>query len=257
MKRILTISILLLAVIFTVNADRRRMLMARNVAGSSIPTPILRLEMNEGSGVTMADSSGNGNTFTNFGATWITGKSGSGGALQFDGVNDFGRSVANITFGVKVITVCTWYWWDAYATGNDFLFEHSSNANNVDGALNFTPDTTGGLQAVIQDSVGAFKYRGESTNNVSAAAWHHLAVVFDNSTTTGDIKIYIDGTLKTQNIVAGLNDKDQSSNIATDVLYLMSRGGASLWGAGRLDDFGIWSGELDSTTIGLIKDEAR
>ena len=49
--------------------------------------PVLALGFEEGSGGTTADSSGTGNNGSVQGATWTTGKY--GGALSFDGVNDF------------------------------------------------------------------------------------------------------------------------------------------------------------------------
>ena len=263
MKRILLISLLLLAVICTVSADRRRLLMTRNVAASSVPTPIFRLEMNEGSGVTMADSSGNGNTFTNFGATWITGKSGGGGALQFDGVNDFGRSVANITPTTDVTnwTFCAWVWWDSFANDDDLLCELSPNINTPnDGAWLINPNNSavaGTAAFVVQDGTASLKYREETTPRWPAAEWVHLAVVFESRANSlqGEWTIYTNAVLATQTVRT--TDKDQASDINANIFYLMSRAGTSLFADGRLDDVGIWGSALDLSTITAIKAEAR
>ena len=169
MRRILIISALLLAVVFTATADRRRLMMARNVAVVTIPTPIYRLEMNEGSGLSMADSSGNANTFTNLGATWITGKSGSGGALQFDGVNDFAKSQNTVTVAANTTnwTFCTWVWWDAFANDDDLLVEISANSTSSgsDGAFLIDPNSSSpsGVAAfLVQDSSAGSIYRTET-----------------------------------------------------------------------------------------------
>lgn len=263
MRRILIISALLLAVVFTATADRRRLMMARNVAVVTIPTPIYRLEMNEGSGLSMADSSGNANTFTNLGATWITGKSGSGGALQFDGVNDFGRSTASIspTTGVTNWTFCAWVWWDSYANNDDLLGELTANINNpYDGAFNINPNSSSPSGVAVfttQDAASGLKYRAESIARWPAAEWVHIAAVFESRANSlqGEWTLYTNGVVATQTVRT--TDKDQATDLRSDVFYLMSRGGTTLFGAGRLDDVGLWGSALDSATINAIKDEAR
>lgn len=263
MRRILIISALLLAVVFTATADRRRLMMARNVAVVTIPTPIYRLEMNEGSGLSMADSSGNANTFTNLGATWITGKSGSGGALQFDGVNDFGRSTVSIspTTGVTNWTFCAWVWWDAFANDDDLICELTANINTpFDGAFNINPNSSspsGVALFTTQDTASGLKYRAESVARWPAAEWVHIAAVFESRANSlqGEWAIYTNGVVATQTVRT--TDKNQATDLRSDVFYLMSRGGTTLFGAGRLDDVGLWGSALDSATINAIKDEAR
>lgn len=71
MKRILLISLLLLAVICTVSADRRRLLGVRNVASAAAPSPSLwivatnvsPIASNGGNVTNLTDISGNGHTF--------------------------------------------------------------------------------------------------------------------------------------------------------------------------------------------------
>lgn len=246
-----------------VKADRRGLFSVSE--GTTIPTPIFRLEMNEGSGVTMADSSGNGNTFTNFGATWITGKSGSGGALQFDGVNDFGRSVANIapTTDATNWTFCAWVWWDAFGNTDEVLVELSPNINTPnDGAWLINPNNSavaGTAAFVVQDGTASLKYREETTPRWPAAEWVHIAAVFESRANSlqGEWTIYTNAVLATQ--TTRTTDKDQASDMQSNIFYLMSRAGsgAGLFGAGRLDDVGVWGSALDLSTITAIKSEAR
>ena len=244
-------------------ADYLTLLLLNTASEVVIPTPIYRLEMNEGSGLSMADSSGNANTFTNLGATWITGKSGSGGALQFDGVNDFGRSTASIspTTGVTNWTFCAWVWWDSYANNDDLLGELTANINNpYDGAFNINPNSSspsGVAVFITQDAASGLKYRAESIARWPAAEWVHIAAVFDSRANSlqGEWTLYTNGVVATQTVRT--TDKDQATDLRSDVFYLMSRGGTTLFGAGRLDDVGLWGSALDSATINAIKDEAR
>lgn len=63
----------------------------------------LSLLLNEGVGIKVNDSSGQGNNGTNNGATWVTGKSGP--ALSFDGVNDYVQLPSMTPFGTGDFTV--------------------------------------------------------------------------------------------------------------------------------------------------------
>ena len=76
MKRILLISLLLLSVIVSVSADRRRLLGARNVASAAAPSPSLWIVASNSSNIVpngnvtnVTDISGNGHTFTYYNAT--------------------------------------------------------------------------------------------------------------------------------------------------------------------------------------------
>lgn len=262
MMRILVFIAAIASVVLTATADRRGLF---SVSDSPvvIPTPIYRLELNEGSGLSMADSSGNANTFTNIGPTWITGKSGSGGALQFDGVNDFARSVASIspTTGATNWTFCAWVWWDSYANNDDLLCELTANINNpYDGAFNINPNSSSPSGVAVfttQDAASGLKYRAESIARWPAAEWVHIAAVFESRANSlqGEWTLYTNGVVATQTVRT--TDKDQATDLRSDVFYLMSRGGTTLFGAGRLDDVGLWGSALDSATINAIKDEAR
>jgi len=128
--------------------------------------------LNQGSGGTALDSSGNGNDGTISGATW-TSQGRYGSALSFDGVS--GRvSAANVTLGAA-FTIMAWIYIPTNAayetivtvgTNRDFYLSN--------GVLTF--------------------YDGSAErpfgSAISANVWHHVAVVSDGSTLRG----YLDGT---------------------------------------------------------------
>ncbi|MBI2010363.1 MAG: LamG domain-containing protein [Candidatus Chisholmbacteria bacterium] len=216
--------------------------------GSGGNPPIAWWKIDENTGTSIADTSGNGNTVTASGATWTSGKVGQ--ALSFDGSNDYMNTSSTISFGVKVITLTFWLKWDAFADDNKLAFELSTNYNNNDGSIIVNPDNSSNpstFNLSIQDSVTTSKYRQENFTRPSAGEWHHYAAVFDNSTVTGDIKLYLDGVEQSSTLAT--NDKDQSSNIRTDTLYFMSRAGTSLFGAGDLDDVKIYDYERTAAQI--------
>ena len=265
MMRILVFIAAIASVVLTATADRRGLF---SVSDSPvvIPTPIYRLELNEGSGLSMADSSGNGNTFTNRGATWIAGKSGSGGALQFDAANtNLAKSVNTITIAANTTnwTWCAWVWWDAFANDDDMLVELGANASSSgsDGAFLISPNSSSPANVAsftVQDSSAGSLYRIETTARWPAAEWVHIAAVFESAANSlkGEWTIYTNGVVATQSV--NTESKDQASQLRTAVTHnLMSRNGTSLFASGRLDDVGLWGSALDSTTINAIKNEAR
>ena len=174
-----------------------------------------------------------------------------GQALNFDGVNDYVRTASTITFNSNISTVSFWYKVaNDTASDSDVMLELSSNFNNNDGTFVIFPHSisySGKFAVGIQDSVGTSKYRVESVSRPSVGVWHHYSVILNNSTTLGDIVIYIDNVLQTTGVE--LNIKDQSSNLKTDTLYFMSRGGSSLFEDGILDDVRIYNRALSANEI--------
>jgi hypothetical protein len=229
----------------------------RTIGGGTAPTPpdntlIIHYVFSEGSGTTIADSSGNGYNGSLSGATWVTGKSGSGFALQFDGSNDYAQT-ASITFSTNIVTVCGWVYWNAFANDDDFLWEHTTDYSVSAGRFVFDANESSGFAfAAIR---GSAQYRAEKISRWSAATWTHLAVVYDNSTTTGDVRFYVNGTDTSSTI--SINNKGGTNTCATAAVYLFSRAGSALFGAGRIDDFRIYGGELSAGEIAYVRDDPQ
>jgi hypothetical protein len=129
----------------------------------------------EGSGTSVADSSGNGKTGTLVNGTAWTTSNGSHGAVQFDGTDDL--MSFSVPTGGTSYSVAMW------------IYPIASSADY------------GVLCAEISGNVG-FYYRGgdrkiyfhpeaaESTTLISENAWHHVAVVV----TAGARVLYLDGS---------------------------------------------------------------
>ena len=83
-------------------------------------------------------------------------------------------------------------------------------------------------------------YTANCYSQPSSEVWHHLAVVFDKSQTGGDeVKFYVDGALQTVNW--SLAASSNTNNFGNNPLYLFSRGGASEFNSGAIDDFRIYN----------------
>jgi hypothetical protein len=191
------------------------MAMAWMVLSTSVPRAqsnlVAAYAMNEGSGTSLADWTGKGHTGTLSGATW-TPAGRFGGALSFDGVND----------------------WVTVADAAD---------------LDLTTGLT--LEAWVYPTVscgGSWRNvlikerpKGEiyGTQSAPLNAWSHLTVTFDNAT----LRIYVDGVQVGARAVAG------PLLTSSGVLRI---GGNKIWGeyfAGRIDNVRIYNRALSESQI--------
>lgn len=214
---------------------------------SILPQPILHYPLNEGSGTNLTDVSGNGNSGWVKGGTWST------GFIAFNGTSDYGRTSNSITFGTNIITVCFRVTMDAaYDSNVHFTSQLSSDESLNDNSFATYWYLTGGTQyADIQSgTTGTAKYRSEMISGITTQRWTHLAYVFDNSTASGDVKIFKNGVQ--QGELINLNTKDQAGDFRTDVVWLGSQAGNSYFGKIHLDDYRIYPGELSPTQIRYV-----
>ena len=215
----------------------------QNPSGSATPE-LLWWNFTDGSGTAITATVGpNGTTD----ASWVTGQSGSGSALSFDGSTDDARTNSAITFSTNKITVTGWVWLTS-SSGTRIIWELTTNYNTTPNTFICYVDA-GTVVAAINYN---FRYRVEGIPAPSTGAWFHLAVVYDNSTTTGDVKIYLDGTEQGTTILT--NDKSGSGNFANNTVYLGARAGSSLFLSGKIDDFRIYNRQLNSSEVSAVKD---
>ncbi|HEX6761239.1 MAG TPA: LamG-like jellyroll fold domain-containing protein [Gaiellaceae bacterium] len=187
----------------------------------------------EGSGTSVADQSGNGNTGTVQNGTWgAAGKFGK--ALQFNGsstrVNVPDAASLHLTTGM---TLEAWVnpstvngaWRDVIYKGNDnyYLEATSSNGSKPDGGL-----IAGGSYA---DAFG--------TSALPANSWSFLAETYDGST----LRLYVNGTQVASTAHTG------AISTSTNQLQI---GGDSLYGqyfAGMIDEVRVYNTALSATQI--------
>ena len=160
--------------------------------------PVAWWKLDEASGTTTSDSSGNGNTGTISGAAWVTGKLGN--TLSFDGADDYvnvgsGSSIDDI----NVKTVSAWIKFNSYGEGSFGRIidkEYSDDEgwffylNNVDVSNSF---------GYFHQVAGVGTTYGDwaaSANSLSTGQWYHLAVVYDRTNVNNDPIFYVNGVLK-------------------------------------------------------------
>ncbi len=203
--------------------------------------------LGENSGSTIADSAGtapgtiSGGTFGAPGA--VQGDPNT--AISFNGTSDSGAIPMNLASS-SAVTVEFWLKWASYANDDALAMEFTPDFNQSSGGFLVDPNSSFGQFAV---SIGS----GGSRNiamfpRPSAGVWHHYAFVLD-TTQPGPTAItpYVDGTA-----VAYTNGGfvgTGAGNFANSTLYLMSRAGSSLFGAGALDNVAVYNGDLSANQI--------
>jgi YD repeat-containing protein len=204
--------------------------------------------MEELSGPTFADSMGSSPAAASGGGVAF----GSPGALagptnmsaRFDGVT--GSAQANLDLSVSTaVTVEFWLKWDAYADNDALALEFTNNFNQNDGGFLVDPNSADGTFSV---AIG----RDASRNTISFTRpspnqWHHYVFVLDTTAVAAtQITPYVDG----QTVAYSKNQSGTGAPaFANSTLYLMSRGGAGLFGAGALDEVAIYGGTLSAATV--------
>jgi hypothetical protein len=143
-------------------------------------------KFDEASGTQAADASGQGNDGTlRGGPIWVQGFQ--GGALQFDGTNDY-VAIDNLKYnrsGVPAVTVATWLRTDQAADQYIISFDRNEYWVLV---VNGSVAEDGQIGWLVTTNAGPAGIR--SSARVDDGNWHHVAAVFDN----GRLAIYVDGS---------------------------------------------------------------
>jgi YD repeat-containing protein len=167
-------------------------------------------------------------------------------AVRFDGTDDSASANVNLSSTNKA-TVEFWLKWSSYANDDRLAMEFTPNFNDNAGGFIVDPNApqNGGTFAVGIGSSG-------TRNNVffarpSAGQWHHYAFVFDTSAPAAtQITPYVDGVAVPY---TKIDTASGAGNFENSTLYLMSRAGSGLFGAGDLDEVAVYNRALNPTTV--------
>ena len=212
-----------------------------------IPGLIAYWPFMEGSGLVANDLSGfNSPMVLSNAPAWSNGIVGN--AVDFNGTTQ--SAVAqSVAYNSSIITISCFFKANRYLASDTFLYESSPNANNLTAAfyLDFAAaDVRVFLNGVTGDAARRLVSFAKPTTNV----WHHMAVVFDNSTTNGLIVPYVDGVLQATTPV--FENKNYAGNIPTTQLFLVSRANASLFSYVDIDDFRIYNRALTQEEVLML-----
>jgi hypothetical protein len=178
-------------------------------------------KLDENTGLSTADSSGNGNTGAlQNGPTWVTGRIGS--ALSFDGSPTGGDDAVNAGSGASVrnlgpMTVAAWI---KVATvgelGNPGRIVHKATGTAPVNGWQFVTQGTNQLGFAVDFTTNDL-VRVSAANVYSLSAWHHVVVTWDGTAAANNVVMYVNGTAvgsyETTTDALGSRVSDQSANI--------------------------------------------
>ncbi|MFZ0428917.1 MAG: LamG-like jellyroll fold domain-containing protein [Acidobacteriota bacterium] len=198
---------------------------------ASATTPVARWALDDGAGTTVRDSIG-GHDGTAFGPAWVEGRV--GGALRFDGLNDYVSVPA--AFSSDTFTITGWL--ETGTSGT--VYSAAPAAYSVyltpDGSqLRFRVDT--------RNAGGTVSWIGAP---LPSSGWHAFAASFDGHA----LRLYLDGVLEaTRPVSVGVVNNPASGFIGTFMPGLSPF-------AGSLDDVRVYDVALsDEEILGLAGSE--
>ncbi len=191
--------------------------------------------LNEGSGGTANDTSGNNNTGNVSGASWTTGKI--AGGLNFNGTSNFVSIPDSSSLDITGAgTIATWInpsinrWNGVFAKGN---------VNDDGKSYNYAMEIKNDNHVVCVFGNGTTNNAVTSTATITANQLTHVACTWDGSS----FKLYVNGTLNasaSQTITPSANSSP---------LYLGKFGGNADYLQGVLDEVRIYNRSLSTSEI--------
>jgi hypothetical protein len=207
---------------------------------AGIPTPdLLHWPLNGPPGTTITASVGPGST-TNTGTL-------NNDFLAMAVGNGTFQSSANVTYSTNIVTLALWL-----RVPNLTNYAPILRSQYINDLPRWELALDGGwLRGSV---IGATGFRTESIYApIGTATWGHVAVVFNNSTAAGDVKLYINGALAAPDITN--DDKTGTANFAAGLISVKSIFADNV--AFDLDDVRLYAGELTSGQISAIHAAGR
>lgn len=174
-------------------------------------------------------------------------------ARQFNGTSNALQSASAIPAASSAQWSLSFdMYWNAFANDDKLAFETSANHNSVKGAWIVDPNSSDAstpslFEWDIEFAAAPSFYWYCGIPRPSAAAWHHYVLTMDTSSGSSvTCTAYVDGT--SQAITSGrIGSGPVAITPTSQVLNVMSRNAASLFGAGRMSSIAYYNGIVNST----------
>ncbi len=202
------------------------------------------LHLNEGSGTTTTDASGNGNTGTlTNGPAWGAGTSGS--SLSFDGTNDY-VSTGAVNVGNEFTVAMLVKLPSSLPSHSMTLFANSASGASTNGLrLYINSASTSDAKLILETGNGTLSATANTAvSTVPLGTWAHITVVVDK--TLGTAKLYVNGVAATS---TGTIRTDFANSTA---LQLGRMSDNTNFLQGQLDEVQIYSRKLSATDVAAL-----
>jgi hypothetical protein len=205
--------------------------------GSTSTGPIAYYKLDETSGTTASDSSGNGKNGTITGtATWAAGKKNN--ALTLNGSNTYVSLPSGIVAGLTSFSFAAWV--NPAALSNWMrVFDFGTGTSDY---MFLTPQSGGGWRFAITTSGNGSEQQLNYATAPSTGVWTHVAVTLTGTTGT----LYVNGVQVAQNTSMTLNP---SSLGTTTLNYLGKSQYSDPLFNGALDEVYIYNRALSATEV--------
>ncbi len=201
------------------------------------PGPVAYWDMDESSGSNANDKSGNGNTGSLQGSSsWVTGKY--GGGVNFNGSGDYISAGSDTTvddFFDGGGTVSFWVYPRSAGENGFGRFLHKSNSTSI-----WATGSGSGMDILMWqgfDTSGSTRWTFD--NVMTEDTWNYISLTYDNSSTTNDPSLYVNGIKKTLSAESTPPVGTRTSN-ASSTLVLGSNG-SNADSDSILDEFRIYN----------------
>lgn len=205
-------------------------------------SPVGCWELDESSGNVAHDSSENSNHGTVYGASWVSGKSGS--ALSFDGQNDYVEVLDSPSLNPSFITVMAWvkyngFWnnpndrWCCHSEivckGTDDRISGFYGLGEVD--LAYSGGSGHAFQFLLRED--AVSYSVRSSTHITLGVWYHVAATYDGNL----LKMYVNGALEDEKAVS----VSRTSNSGSLQIGAQRQPRYEYWTDGVIDEVKIYN----------------
>ncbi len=198
--------------------------------------PTAHYTLDEGSGSTVTDANG-GLNGTRFGAAWTGGRA--GGALQFDGLNDYVQVPSSARFQVtRAFSAAGWIKASIWPTDTNWasVILRKGDAN----PCNWQVCVVAGKAAMVFDDYDTYGLFGATT--LSLNQWHHVAGTWDGVTA----RVYVNG------VIDGSWARAAPIGIDTRPVFLGGRSGATDITSGPVDDVRFYERALTAGEVASL-----
>lgn len=213
-------------------------------------------KLDEASGTSAADSSGNSNTGTLHnmeGADWVAGKIGSALNFSGDGTTEYVSIADSASLDIPgPVTLCAWVNATSFTSSGeeDVILGKSSAAVSAQYYLSTDDSPSTSAKRIVfgwTNTAGSVTESYVSTNTISSGAWHHVCGVRVNN---NDVDLYINGVSQTVNVFQGGN---VTPSTATAPITLGRAGAVSaLYWNGVIDDARVYNRDLSAQEIDYL-----
>ena len=191
--------------------------------------------LGNGSTLSLNDSTSNGSSLANVGATGATTGKISGGAGPFNGTSQCLKTTSSINLGTNKVTLSAWVNITGYTNSNFAALAQFANTNWYfnNNSLSSTPNEAGTWGVWAAGNSGL--HNGGKFTRPSAGV-HHVVFTYDTTLGTAlNVKAYVDGVAQT--ITQTFSDNTASANFGNYVLHLMAQSDETVfWPATYLDE---------------------